>query len=76
MTLLHITDSSEIDLTIFGAKWGLIVDSLHFRSIELEYADGQRTQLPQESDAMTYYVNKVVLQEGKHALTPIWRSNL
>jgi hypothetical protein len=67
MTLLHISDSSEIDLTIFGAKWGVIVDSLHFRSIELEYADGQRTQLPQESDAMTYYVNKVVLQQGNHA---------
>src|SRR5207244_4065039 len=29
VTLIHITESSDIDLAAFGASWGDIVDALH-----------------------------------------------
>ena len=62
MTLIHITDSSDIDLSVFGARWAGTADILHFESIELEYADGERKLLPKEAHALTYYVHQVLLE--------------
>ena len=64
MTLIHVTDSSDIDLSVFGAQWGGTTDAFHVESVELEYADGERKQLPAASNAMTYYVNQILLQCG------------
>jgi hypothetical protein len=64
MTLIHITDSSDIDLSVFGAQWAGTADILHFESIELEYADGERKLLPKEAHALTYYVHQVLLECG------------
>jgi Restriction endonuclease len=64
MTLVHVTESLDIDLSILGARWGNITDALHVESIELEYADGERKKLPKEAHAMTYYVNQILIQCG------------
>src|ERR1019366_631354 len=62
MTLIHVTESSDIDLSsMFGAQWGEPTDAFHIRSIELEYTDGEKKRLPEEAHAMTYYVEHVVL---------------
>lgn len=64
ITLIHVTASSEIDPSIFGARWAGLADALHIERIELEYADGERRRLPEEAHAMTYYANHVVIQQG------------
>jgi hypothetical protein len=64
MTLLHVTASSEIDLSAFGAHWVGSVDALHIHRIELAYTDGETKQLPEEAHAMTYYVNNIFIQAG------------
>ncbi len=64
MTLIHVTDSSDIDPSVFGAQWGGITDALHIECIELEYTDGEKKRLPKEAHAMTYYVHQVLLQCG------------
>jgi hypothetical protein len=65
LTLIHITESSEIDLSsMFGAKWGEPVDALHIQFIELEYTDGARKRLPEQAHAMTYYGEHVFLECG------------
>jgi hypothetical protein len=60
--LILVTESSEIDPSVFGAQWGDDIDALSIETIELEYADGERKTLPEQSNAMTYYVNQIVLQ--------------
>ena len=67
MTLIHVTDASDIDLScMFGARWAGTTDALHIQRVELEYADGDRKLLPEESHAFTYYVDHVIIQsEGE-----------
>lgn len=67
MTLIHVTDSSDIDLScMFGARWAGTTDALHIQRVEFEYADGERKPLPEESHAFTYYVHHVIIQsEGE-----------
>ena len=62
MTLIHVTQSSEIDLSVFGAHWAGVTDALHIQSIELEYTNGEKKRLPEEGNVMTYYVKHVVVQ--------------
>jgi hypothetical protein len=69
MSLIHVTDSSEIDLSLFGAHWTGIADALHIDSIELEYADKKKKRLPDEANAMTYYVQHIVIQYGSEQAT-------
>lgn len=69
MSLIHVTDSSEIDLSLFGAHWTGITDALHIDSVELEYADKKKRRLPDEANAMTYYVQHIVLQCGSERAT-------
>jgi hypothetical protein len=64
LTLLHVTDSADIDPLVFGAQWVGTTDVLHFQRIELEYTDGERKQLPEEANKMTYYVKQVRIRCG------------
>jgi hypothetical protein len=64
MTLIHVTQSSEIDLSVFGAHWAGVTEALHIQTIELEYTDGERKPLPQASNALEYYANQVLIQSG------------
>jgi hypothetical protein len=64
MTLIQITESDNVDPSVFGAQFGPDIDSLHISTIELEYTDGERKQLPDEGNVMTYYVNHIMLQTG------------
>src|ERR1039458_6733402 len=59
----HLTESSDIDLSsMFGARWAGTTDALHIQRVELEYADGERKPLPEESHAFMYYANHVLIQ--------------
>jgi hypothetical protein len=62
VTLLNVTESSDVDLSVFGAQWGDMVDALHIQRIELEYTDGEKKQLSDEAHAMTYYVSHILVQ--------------
>lgn len=64
LTLIHVTESDEIDISIFGAHWCGTTDLLHIESIEIEYADGERKQLPKEAHVMTYYAGHVIIRFG------------
>jgi len=63
MTLLHVTESSELNLP-FQSEWADVEDKPHILSIELEYADGGRKRLPDVSNKMEYYVRKTIMQCG------------
>lgn len=68
VTLLHVTDSSDIDVSLFGAQWLGTTDVLHFERIELEYTDGERKRLPEEANKLSYYVKQIRIQCGsEHA---------
>jgi hypothetical protein len=64
MTLIHVTDSSDVQELPYGARWAGTTDAYHIDRIELEYADGERKQLPAEANAATYYAAKIRLQCG------------
>lgn len=64
MTLLHVTDAAEIDASIFNVRFGDPVDARHIQAVELQYADGEKKELPQQSNAMTYYTNHVRIRSG------------
>lgn len=69
MTLIQVTESEDIDPSVFGARFGPAVDALHISMIELEYTDGERKHLPDEGNVMTYYTNHVMLQTGSEKRT-------
>jgi len=50
ITLIKVTDSSDVDFSAFGAKVVDTIDALQIHSIELEYTDGKRKILPEESN--------------------------
>lgn len=64
MTLIHVTDSSDIDASVFGAQWAGTTNALHIQCIELEYTDGEKKQLPEEAHKMTYYAKQIRIQCG------------
>lgn len=64
MTLIHVTQSSEVDLSVFQAEWAGVADTPHIKALELEYADGEKKMLPDEANRMTYYVKKTLMQCG------------
>jgi Restriction endonuclease len=57
ITLLHVTPSDEVDLSVFGARWGDPVDALHIEAITLEYVGGDKKRLSAMSNELTYYAN-------------------
>jgi hypothetical protein len=64
MELLLITESTEVDPSIFGARFGEDVPALNIVKVELEYADGERKMLPDAANAQTYYVKQIILRDG------------
>jgi hypothetical protein len=58
-----MADSSDIDLVYGTCKEGNM-DARCIECIELEYADGERKQLPKEPDAMVRYSNQILIQYG------------
>jgi hypothetical protein len=50
ITLIKATDSFDVDFSAFGAKVVDTIDALQIHSIELEYTDGERKILPEESN--------------------------
>jgi hypothetical protein len=64
VTLVHLTDSPEIDLSLFGAEWGPDVDAFHVQAVVLRYLDGERKSLPEAANAMTYYINHLSVRTG------------
>lgn len=69
ITLIHVTDSNDVDLSLFRARWTGVTDALHIERISIEYADGQVRALPEAANAMTYYVQKIVLACGADRMT-------
>jgi Restriction endonuclease len=69
VTLIHVTESAELDPSVFGAKWGDEIDVLSIKTIELEYADGEKFKLREEPNAMTYYVRNIVFQNPSETCT-------
>jgi hypothetical protein len=68
VTLIHVTESAELDPSIFGAKWGDDIDVLSVKTIELEYA-GEKYKLREEANAMTYYARNIVFQNPSDTYT-------
>ena len=64
VVIINLTDSPDIDLSVFGASWGPSIDALHIETIDLQYQDGECRTLPEAHNAMTYYVNHMSLKLG------------
>jgi hypothetical protein len=64
VALIHVTQSSAINISDFGAHWVGDTQALHIQAIELKFIDGERTLLPSESNALKYYANQVIIQCG------------
>lgn len=64
IALVHLTDSSEIDLSPFGAVWGPDIAAFHVQAIALRYSDGEQKSLPDAANAMTYYISHLSVRTG------------
>jgi|SRR6185437_754707 len=64
VTLVHLTDSPEIDLSIFGAEWGPDTNAFHVQAVVLKYSDGEQKGLPEAANAMTYHIGHLSVQAG------------
>jgi predicted helicase len=53
VTLIEVTESSDIDFSVFGARVVGVTKTLHIQSVELLYTDGERKKLPEESHKLT-----------------------
>jgi Restriction endonuclease len=70
VVLINLTDSPDIDLSMFGANWGPNIDAFHIEKIDLQYQDADSRSLPEAHNAMTYYVKHMALQLGS-VTTPL-----
>lgn len=68
VVLIQLTDSAEIDLSMFGAMWGPDIDALHIQAVALRYLDGDRRTLREAANAMTYYVNHLSVKAGAQTI--------
>ena len=70
ITLLTVADLPDI-VPLFGASWGKDQLALHIRRLELRYADGTNTALPElAAGALQYYVSKMQIRYANE-LTPL-----
>ncbi len=69
ITLLHITENHELPLLPYGAKLDGEIDVLHIEKVSLKYHDGVILSLPEEANALTYYVNHIIISNGGDSLT-------
>jgi hypothetical protein len=70
VTLIQVSDSADVDPSIFGAQWAGDTPVVHIQRIELEYCDGEKKRLPEASNVLTYYAQQVRIQSGsqQHSL--------
>ncbi len=68
VVLIQLTDSAEVDLSMFGATWGPDIDALHIQAVALLYLDGDRRTLPEAANAMTYYVSQLSVKAGAQTI--------
>jgi Restriction endonuclease len=64
MTLIQLTESSDVDLSLFNAQWAGETHAMHIKSVEFEYADGERKMLSEQANELTYYANQTMMQCG------------
>jgi hypothetical protein len=64
VTLIHVTDAENIDLSFVKGKWLGTIPCLRIETVELEYTDGTKHMLPEAANALTYYVNHIILNFG------------
>jgi hypothetical protein len=64
VTLIHISESANVDPSIFGARFEGVTPICHIQRIEFEYCDGEKKRLPEEADVLTYYVQQIRIQSG------------
>jgi len=69
ITLIDVTDSSELDFSFFGAHVVDTTEILHIQSIELEYTNGERKRLPEEAHKLNYYAKQIRLRCGAEQTT-------
>lgn len=69
ITLLHVTPSDEVDPTVFGAKFGELIDILRIEAVTLEFADGEKKVLPTKGNVLSYYVNHTKLSYAGKTVT-------
>jgi Restriction endonuclease len=69
LTLIHVTDSVEVDLALFSARWTGTTEAFHIQSVELEYTGGDKKTLPDGADAMEYYVKHILIRWGSNCRT-------
>lgn len=62
ITLLHVTHGTTVDLSVFGLRWSDSVEMLSIKTICLRYADGTATELPDDSNVLTYYSHHTLLE--------------
>jgi hypothetical protein len=70
ITLIEVDQSTgDVDPSLFGARWVGTTPAFHIQRIELEYCDGERKSLPEESNVLTYYVGHVLIQQDSRLRT-------
>jgi hypothetical protein len=62
ITLLHVTHGTSVDLSVLGLQRGEPTEMMHIDSISLQYADDTETELPRESNILTYYSHQTLLK--------------
>jgi hypothetical protein len=65
IALIHVTDDSEIDLSLIGARYIGEVEAFNFHDVELEYKDGERWRFPEHPAAMVYYAAHLFLENPR-----------
>jgi hypothetical protein len=69
VTLVHLTDSPEIDLSIFGAEWGPDIDAINVQAVALRYSDGEQKNLPEAANAMSYCINHLSVRTASTVIS-------
>lgn len=62
LSLLHVRESEEVDLSVFQAEWGGVKPMLQIRAVELEYADGDRKRIADAFRRLRYYAEQIRLE--------------
>jgi hypothetical protein len=62
MSFIHVTESKDIDLSLFGGEWAGVKPMLQIRSVELEYTDGERKKIADDLRRLHYYAKHIRLQ--------------
>jgi hypothetical protein len=62
MSLIHVREAEEVDLSVFQAEWGGVEPMLQIKAVELEYADGDRKRIADDLRRLRYYAEHIRLE--------------